>query len=212
MSHIVSFLSPKGGTGKSTLAICIARALVTLGHSVALIDSDTQGTALYWQALSDTRYGFNVTEGASPPALQQAVDQASTEFVLIDGCAKASTMMLKALRLSDLVLIPVTAGGPDAWASLTLFQTVKAHQAAHGGKPIVAAIINRANKRTRMFRELVRFLDDEGIDRANGQISERTAIGASIGDGSTPFDAKPRDSNAMAELRYLSKQIVEVFA
>ena len=34
----------KGGSGKSTLAIGLARAAIQVGHTVRLIETDTQGT------------------------------------------------------------------------------------------------------------------------------------------------------------------------
>ncbi len=40
----------KGGSGKSTLAIGLALAAIQAGHSVRLIETDSQGTLSNWQA------------------------------------------------------------------------------------------------------------------------------------------------------------------
>ena len=39
----------KGGSGKSTLAISLALAAIRAGHTVRLIDADTQGTLSNWK-------------------------------------------------------------------------------------------------------------------------------------------------------------------
>lgn len=212
MSNTVAFLSPKGGTGKSTLTLSVARALALLGHRVEVIDSDTQGTARYWAELTALDAGFTVRSAHSDAELQSAVSLSKAQFVLIDGSAKANTMLLSAVRAADLVLLPVTPGGPDAWASMTLVDTVRAHQSAHDGKPLLAAVLNRAKRSTRLYRDLIRYLDDEGIDRASGSIGDRTAIASAIAEGSTCFDATPTDPKATAEIDYLARQIVEVFS
>ena len=49
---VISVLSQKGGSGKSTLSINIARCLQLKGFDVALIDTDPQASAREWNALA----------------------------------------------------------------------------------------------------------------------------------------------------------------
>ncbi|KYK72447.1 ParA family protein [Aggregatibacter actinomycetemcomitans] len=49
---VISVLSQKGGSGKSTLSINIARSLQLKGFDVALIDTDPQASAREWNALA----------------------------------------------------------------------------------------------------------------------------------------------------------------
>ena len=44
MAKVISFISRKGGTGKTTNAINLATMLNNLGHKVALIETDTNYT------------------------------------------------------------------------------------------------------------------------------------------------------------------------
>ena len=47
--HTIVLATQKGGSGKSTLAIGLALAAIHAGHSVRLIETDSQGTLSNWQ-------------------------------------------------------------------------------------------------------------------------------------------------------------------
>lgn len=49
MAITVAMVNQKGGTGKTTLATNLARALQRAGERVLLADSDPQGTARDWR-------------------------------------------------------------------------------------------------------------------------------------------------------------------
>ena len=55
---VIAVLSQKGGSGKSTISINIARCLQLKGYNVALIDTDPQASAREWNALADDE-GFS---------------------------------------------------------------------------------------------------------------------------------------------------------
>ena len=46
--HTISLVNQKGGVGKTTTAVCLARALVQSGHAVLLLDLDLQMNATKW--------------------------------------------------------------------------------------------------------------------------------------------------------------------
>src|SRR5258708_26112643 len=48
--HTMVLATQKGGSGKSTLAIGLALAAIQAGHSVRLIETDSQGTLSTWQS------------------------------------------------------------------------------------------------------------------------------------------------------------------
>jgi AAA domain len=54
MAHVIAFLNPKGGTGKTTLSINLARALQQSGYRVLIVDSDPQGMARDWSQASQS--------------------------------------------------------------------------------------------------------------------------------------------------------------
>ena len=50
---IISILNPKGGCGKTNIAINIAHSFQNKGYKVLLVDSDPQGSARDWNAEND---------------------------------------------------------------------------------------------------------------------------------------------------------------
>jgi chromosome partitioning protein len=52
MPSIFAVANPKGGSGKSTVAILLAGEFSNHGYSVAIADADLQGSAYQWHASS----------------------------------------------------------------------------------------------------------------------------------------------------------------
>jgi CobQ/CobB/MinD/ParA nucleotide binding domain len=51
--QVIAVLNQKGGSGKTTIATHLARALQLAGHDVLLVDSDPQGSARDWAAVRE---------------------------------------------------------------------------------------------------------------------------------------------------------------
>ena len=52
-THTISVYNPKGGTGRTTLAVHLADYLATRGARLLLRDADPQGSALGWAYLAE---------------------------------------------------------------------------------------------------------------------------------------------------------------
>ena len=66
--HVIAFISQKGGTGKTTLAIHLATAYVAGGYNTVLLDLDPQASAAEWK---DSRQEENSAVMAVPAARLQ---------------------------------------------------------------------------------------------------------------------------------------------
>ena len=104
---IIAFLSQKGGSGKTTLAVYSAVAAQEAGHRVVVIDTDPQRSATVW---GDAREAPSpIIAAAAPSELQQVLGAAKNEgmnVAIIDTAPHAAPEATRIARASDLVMIP----------------------------------------------------------------------------------------------------------
>jgi chromosome partitioning protein len=212
MANVIGILNPKGGAGKTTLAIHLARALHLAGESVLLVDSDPQGSARDWNEAAGEGMGFPVV-GIDRPTLDKDIAALSSgyQWVIIDGAAKLEKMSASAVKASDLVLIPVQPSPLDIWACAELVEMIQARHTVTDGVPTAAFQITRAKKGTQLAREVADAVSEYGFPIMNGAIIDRTIFARSLADGRTALDDEP-DGPAAWEIRHLMKQIKEAFA
>lgn len=108
MAQVIAVLNSKGGTGKTTIATNLAGCLHKRGHSVLLVDSDPQGTALDWYSAQPDGADLPAVIGIDRPVLHKSIPQRAGEYayVVIDGSARVADNISSAIRVADLVLIP----------------------------------------------------------------------------------------------------------
>lgn len=186
---VISILNPKGGSGKTTLTTHLARALQRYGYSVLLVDSDPQGSARDWHAVSednplplialDRPNNFRTLPGIA----------AGYDFTLIDGAAKLETLIAAVVKVSDAVLIPVQPSPYDIWAVSDLVEVIKTRQLLTDGSPQAAFVINRAIKATRLNRDVVEALREYEFPAFTTPIIQRQIYPQTAISGQTVFDS-----------------------
>jgi len=135
----------KGGVGKSTIAVNLARALQLRGANPVLIDCDQQGTAQDWKASNpdgdDLPAVFAV---AKPKAIATDVKKLSKAFdvAIIDGGAHLQEMHVEIIKASDLVLIPVQPSPADIWPTEKIVEMIQTRRSLTGA-PDAAFVISR---------------------------------------------------------------------
>lgn len=128
MPIIVSFISQKGGVGKSTLARALA-AVAAYGMRVRLADLDVQqATAIEWERTRVKNVSAPRCEVVGYDSVQEAVaDSADVDLLIIDAPAGASGETLELAELSDLIVQPTGASADDLRPAVLLFhELVKA--------------------------------------------------------------------------------------
>ena len=211
MANIISILNPKGGCGKTTVSTHLARALHKRGEKVLLVDSDRQGSARDWSESGKGKCGFPVV-GLDRPTLDKDVSALAQdyEWVVIDGAAKLENMIASAVKIADLVLIPVQPSPLDIWACDSLVEMIQARQQVTDGIPTAAFVVTRAKKGTKLAREIRDAVGEYGFTILNGSIYDRTIFAKSMTDGSTALDDEPSGPAAF-EINHILKQIVSAF-
>ncbi len=131
MTKIISFISRKGGTGKTTNAINLATMLHSLGHSVRLIETDTNYTLSTLRKMELFKTGAKEDQLFSivPSEDQVVADEIESykkqriDFIILDTAGKTTDVSIKKICVgSDLVLIPTSLSQNDL---LVTYQTVE---------------------------------------------------------------------------------------
>lgn len=202
---VIAVLNQKGGSGKTTIATHLARALQIGGADVLLVDSDPQGSARDWAAVREEQPVTVV--GIDRPTIERDLKNiARKDFVVIDGAPQAADLAVSAIKASDFVLIPVQPSPYDIWATSDLVDLVKQRIEVTDGKLQAAFVVSRAIKGTRIDAEITEALKGYGLPILESRITQRVSYPGTAAGGSTVMDVEP-GSDASKEILSLSNEI-----
>jgi chromosome partitioning protein len=131
MTKVISFISRKGGTGKTTNAINLATMLESIGNKVVLVETDTNYTLNTIRKMELFKTGAK--ENQLFPILASVDDQISDElvalkkkkydYIILDTAGKTTDNSIKKICVeSDLVIVPTSLSQNDL---LVTFQTIE---------------------------------------------------------------------------------------
>lgn len=203
--QVIAVLNQKGGSGKTTIATHLARALQLDGADVLLVDSDPQGSARDWAAVREDQ-PLTVVGIDRATIDRDLKNVARKEFVVIDGAPQASDLAISAIKAATFVLIPVQPSPYDIWAASDLVDLVKQRIELTDGKLQAAFVVSRAIKGTRIGGEVTEALNGYGLPVLESRITQRVSYPGTAAAGSTVMDAEP-DGDAAAEVRALANEI-----
>ena len=207
MSKVIAVLSPKGGAGKTTLSTNLACTLLQRGYKVALVDSDTQGTARDWAASSPEGALIPLVVGVDRAAsLERDVRKLSAahDFIVLDGSAHVKDMDAEALRVADLVVIPVQPSNADIWGAYPLVELIKERQRVIGGPP-ARWVVSRQIAGTRLAGDVADALLQTGLPVLASRTSQRVAYAEALSGGTSTLDADPK---AADEIQAITDEIL----
>jgi chromosome partitioning protein len=130
MSKIISFISRKGGTGKTTNAINLATTLHQLGKRILLIETDANYTLNTLRKMelfktSNERNGFEILgsqDNVVADELANIKETRKEDIIIVDSAGKTTDEGMKKLCLvSDMVIVPTSLTQNDL---LVTYQTV----------------------------------------------------------------------------------------
>ena len=203
---VIAVLNQKGGSGKTTIATHLARALQLQGSSVLLVDSDKQGSARDWSAVNESNPVTVI--GLDRPTLDRDLKNISDkDFVVIDGSPQATDLAISAIKTADFVLIPVQPSPYDIWATSDLVDLVKQRIEMTDNKLKSAFVVSRAIKNTKIGSEVSEVLIEYGLPVLNAKIVQRIAYPNSAAIGKTVFETESKTSDAVAEMNALATEV-----
>jgi chromosome partitioning protein len=184
----------------SQLAVALAKT-----HQVALLDIDPQGSLTIWAKLraAAPKAAYEITCAATAGwRLSAELDRlkAAHDFVLIDTPPVIDTDARRAIRASDLVLIPLNPSPPDLWAAEGTFKL------AAEEKRRIALVFNRAPAGSRLRKRMEAEIAARGILLLEAALANRAGYANAFADGLGVTEAGPA-TQAAAELRALAAAV-----
>lgn len=169
MSKIISFISRKGGTGKTTNAINLATTLYGMGKRVLLVETDANYTLNTLRKMEiykakDGKATFDILGSQDHQIADELVklkDSKKNDFIVVDSAGKTTDEGIKKLCLvSDAVIVPTSLTQNDL---LVTYQTVTDLAPARELNPSLKIIVlpNRIHSATNIFtvRDSLKNLD-----------------------------------------------------
>lgn len=204
--RVISFLNPKGGSGKTTSVINVGSCLARSGKRVAVVDTDPQMSVTNWSKAEKSM--FDVYTASSEKDVYQVRKELSDyDYVIIDGAGSLSVITSAGVMVSDLVIIPVSPSPLDFSATGSVVDVLEA-QAYN--RPVEARfLITRKIDQATMLSVLKESIAQTKIQLFRTAITQRQSYIKSILEGESVFESN--DNAAKGEIEILTREIVNVF-
>jgi chromosome partitioning protein len=217
---VVVVANPKGGAGKSTVALVLTQTLVGMGASVTLIDADPNRPLVEWRS-GTSKVRFDVIGDVTETTVIRSIREhrAQRQFVFVDLEGTASRLVSRAITQADLVLIPLQASGVDARQAGRAVALIHEEEEALDGRRIpFRVLLTRTSPAisTRIEKEIVGALRDAGLPLLKTHLNERQAYKAMFVRRLALTELDPVQVNGLPEAlrnaEKLAEEIVDVLS
>ena len=199
--RVITFVTQKGGSGKTTLALSCAAAAEEQGSRALVLDMDPQGTAEVWYQAREATTPKLAAITAADLLNAIAGGQLRFDVVLIDTPGRDEPSTAAAIRHADLCLIPCRPTPADMKATPSTMATIK-----RLGKRS-AFVLNQTPPRGYRIREAAQGLSMLGMVAPVHIVSRNAYQDAQgMGLGVIEFEL---DGKAAAEIRELWQWIAK---
>lgn len=172
----ISFVSQKGGSGKTTLAVNMAVWAAINQYKIALVDMDPQKSMLGWNKRRDPSLQFDaIYESAGALAkIKASAERAGVDLLITDNAPHTLASTADTVGQSDLVLVPCRPSRFDLDAIRLTLMGFRSSR-----RPTPSLVVLNACPRGKIVDEAKQEILAIGYDVASEIISHRAAFGHS---------------------------------
>jgi len=201
---ILTFASDKGGVGKSTACAAVATELARQGGNVFIFDLDPNRTIDSW--VSRAKPAGITARSVNPSDFSATLlaEIKNHEHVLIDLAGFLDAAILKAFKLSDLVIIPSGPSQPDLARVFNMVDTASVVGAAC--KVLFTRVSPLASRVALWSYEQI---EARHIARFGQVMIERTAYKEIFANGAAPYQSNKAAGAEVYALVHEIKQAIK---
>src|SRR6266850_606256 len=213
LMKIISFMNHKGGVGKTTLTVNLARGIQNDDEPkyMMLVDADRQGSLRDWYESMNSCdiSGMRVIGADRYQTLIGSVSVARecmSSYMMVDTPGDVHQMHGAAISISDLIIIPVRPSPYDVWSTQDTITLVKTCMVSNP-KLKAMFILNQCIPNSNICSEAISALSEHPeIRLATNVISHRLSFTKTASEGKTVFET--RDKLAINEVVNITKEIL----
>jgi chromosome partitioning protein len=169
MQRIV-VLNPKGGSGKTTIAINLASYFASRGHSPVVMDFDPQGSSLRWvkkrkpsQAPIQAIAAYEKADSRTTRTFQLRLPESATHVIVDTPAALEPSELPDMTRSADKIIVPVLPSDIDIHTCSRCIRDLLLVAKIRREENRIGVIANRIRRNTLTYQALIRFLHTLGI-------------------------------------------------
>lgn len=192
---VIVIATTKGGPGKTTLAMCLARWLAQQGERVICLDTDPNRNLTAWMSTAGNPLPcYAIGEDDVVDAVASAAE--SSDVVVVDVAGALAKALVYAVSVADIVLIPTRPDAKDVAEALRTYQHVATARKMTRRTIPASAVLVQVNRRATVTAHSRRQLDAMGVPALAADVPLRTSYQQSSYTGDPLEDAAVRDDIA----------------
>jgi chromosome partitioning protein len=159
----VSFVSQKGGVGKSTLARLFAVGAAHRGHRTLLADFDLeQLTCVEWNALRlKNAVEPDIDARAFKSLKKLRKSEEAIDYIVVDTRGLADTLTQELAEESDIVFLPTGTSGDDLRPTLALARKL----AKNGAEGRLVIVLSKVGRSETQLAHAIDTIEESGFER-----------------------------------------------
>ena len=208
MRQIITVATMKGGSGKSTIASCLAVHWHLQGRTPTIIDADPQRSIARLASRERALGGVPVVENAEVDVWKTALSLAATRRpIIIDTPGFRSQATLACIAASDFLLVPVKASPLDIDRMLDTLNSLI--NGAAGRQPAFRCVLTQTTRDSIIAKHIRAELIEAGFPVLKSEMTNRVAYPEAALWGATP-SLIDKASAAAAEIAAIAGEVDDI--